>query len=158
MTTHWKYMVKRVLAIALGISVAAVMWLLYVLGVTFGLWQPLTRPAGVAASAHYVSQVEDGTWFDCTVDDHRNVDHCQAWDYSGRLIAQGDFRLEGEDRAASKAELRPSSVASSGGHAYAIYLFGKAGARSKTLVPIDARHPHTNGCKWDTSANRLSCD
>ena len=107
---------------------------LYILGVVFGIWQP--RPHDVTPAARYVSWIEDGAWFDCAVDSRRDVDVRKAWDSDGRLIASGHFRLECLGRAAAKAELRPSSVNSSGGHAYAIYLFGENGARSRTLVPV----------------------
>jgi hypothetical protein len=109
---------------------------IYIFGVVFGLWQPWNRPLGVSPAARYVSWIEDGTWFDCAVDSMRNVDTCKAWDSNGRVLADGDFRLECQGRAATNAELRPSSVDSSGGHGYAIYLFGKDGARSQTLVPV----------------------
>src|SRR5260370_6286920 len=42
----------------------------------------------------------------------RNVDVCKAWDVDGRLVASGDFRLEGENRAATKRELHPSTTRS----------------------------------------------
>jgi len=114
---------------------------LYVEGVIFGLWQPLQRPPGVSSKAHYVSSIEDGTWFDCSVDLVKNVDTCKAWDSYGAPLADGDFRLECLGRAATAKELRPSSVSSSGGHAYAIYLFGEHGARDLTLVPVSNEHP-----------------
>ncbi len=151
-------MVKRILLIVLGLLLAAGVWPAYSLGVAFGFWQPLTRPSSVSASAHYASQLEDGTWFDCSVDLKRNVDVCKGWDSYGRLLANGDFRLDGEDRAASAAELRPAWVDSGGGHAYYIYLFGKEGAEDRVLVPVDVRHPHADGCKWDPATNSLRCD
>jgi hypothetical protein len=143
--------------VGLGLALAALSWPAYIGGVAFGLWQPLTRPAGVSSEARYVSQIEDGTWFDCVVDQKRDVNICKAWDFEGHLVANGSFRLEGEDRAATRAELRPSSVVSSGGHAYMIYLFGDEGAHSRTLVPVDELHPHANGCTWDSNLNTLKC-
>jgi hypothetical protein len=64
---------------------------------------------------------------------------CRAWDPSGRLIAFGNYRLDGEGRAASTRELRPSGV-----YSYPdrpdlawIYLYtGKGGDFGKTLVPV----------------------
>jgi hypothetical protein len=130
---HW-----IVLSMAVGIGLALIVLVpgVYVCGVVFGLWQPVTRPPGVSATARYVSRIEDGTWFDCSVNSERNVDICKAWGSDGRFLADGDFRLECEARPATKAELRPSAVNSSGGHAYAIYLFGERGAESKILVPV----------------------
>jgi len=151
-------MVRRILLVTSLLALAVAAWLVYVFGVAFGLWQPLTRPRSVSASARYVSSIEDGTWFDCSVDSKRNVDFCKAWDFEGHLIADGDFRLEGQDRAATNAELRPSFVISSGGHAYMIYLYGKAGSQSAVLVPVDARHPHSAGCKWVSTTNTLACN
>lgn len=150
-------MMKRILRIASVSVLAAAAWPTYILGVAFGLWQPLTRPSSVSASAHYVSSVEDGTWFDCSVNVERNVNSCKAWDFGGHLIADGEFRLEGKDRAATASELRPSSVISSGGRAYMIYLFGKAGAKSGVLVPVDRRHPHSTGCTWVSATDTLTC-
>ena len=149
---------RRILLIAAGSLLIVAAWPVYILGVAFGLWQPLTRPQGVSASAKYVSSIEDGTWFDCSVNSTRNVNTCKAWDFEGRLLADGDFRLEGKDRAATKAELKPSAVLSNGGHAYMIYLFGKAGAQSDILVQVNDRHPHSTGCKWDPDTNRLTCE
>lgn len=153
-----KPILRRIMLSAVAILSIAATWPVYILGVVIGLWQPLTRPSAVPSSAHYVSSIEDGVWFDCFVEPRRNVDTCKAWDFGGRLLADGDFRLEGEDRAANSAELRPSAVISSGGHAYMIYLFGKDGAYSRVLVPVDDRHPHTTGCKWDAAMNKLVCD
>jgi len=131
-----KRRVKWAVAIGVAIALIALARPIYVFGVVFGIWQPITRPPGVSLVARYVSWLEDGTWFDCAVDSRRNVDTCKAWDSDGRLLAAGDFRLECQGRAATKAELHPSSVSSSGGRVYAIYLFGKDGARSRTLLPI----------------------
>ncbi len=125
---------------AIGVASIFIVRPIYVFGVVFGLWQPWARPPGVSEAAHYVSRIEDGTWFDCTLDSKRNVDVCRAWDSDGRLLADGDFRLECQGRAASNAELRPSSVSSSGGHAYAVYLFGDKGSQTETLVPVTSEH------------------
>jgi hypothetical protein len=118
-----------------GLGAAFLIPLLYGLGVAFDFWQP-RRPPGVSTGAHYVSRIEDGTWFECSVDSKRDVDVCKAWDMNGQLIAAGDFRVECENRAAIQSELRPSSVLSTGGRAYLIYLFGDKGPESKSLVPV----------------------
>jgi hypothetical protein len=127
---------QRVMAVVTGVALATLAWPAYILGVVLGLWQPLQRPSGVSLSARYVSWIEDGTWFDCVADSRRNVDVCKAWDSNGRVLADGDYRLECQGRAAVGNELRPSSVSSSGGHGHAIYLFGQEGARTRTLVPV----------------------
>ena len=140
--------VKGAVVICIGVALIAMARPVYIFGVVFGLWQPWTRPFGVSSSARYVSWIEDGTWFDCAVDSKRNMNVCRAWDSSGRLLADGDFRLECQGRAATKAELRPSSISSSGGHCYAIYLYGKEGARSRSLVPVTSEQQ--NPCPQTT--------
>src|ERR1039457_524895 len=127
---------RSAVAISLTVIALALARPIYGFGVVLGVWQPFTRPPGVSAAARYVSRFEGGTWFDCSVDSKRNVDVCKAWDPNGRPLGDGDFRLEGEGRAATKSELNPSDVISSDGHAYMIYLYGKDGAQSGTLVPI----------------------
>jgi hypothetical protein len=131
-------MVRRIFVIAAGLLIVAVAVPVYHAGVVFNFWQPLRRPQGVSPSAHYVSLVEEGTWFKCYVDSKRSVDVCKAWDADGRLIADGDFRLEGENRFATKSELRPTHVARGDGQVWMIYLNGKEGAFSKALVPATA--------------------
>ena len=123
----------KLLVVIVVVAMIALARPIYIAGVTVGVLQPLTRPSGVSGSARYVSWIEDGIWFDCGVDSKRNVDTCKAWDSNGRLLAFGDYRLECEGRAATEAELRPSFV---GGPDSAIYLFGKDGPRSKTLLPV----------------------
>ena len=91
----------------------------YPYGIVFGLWQPLVRPAGISARAHYVSMIEDGSWFDCSIDEKRNVNVCRVWDYAGTLRAEGDYRFEDEPRAAGRDELYPSLLAGRD----TIYLF-----------------------------------
>lgn len=94
------------------LTVAAVVMLapwypIYVIGVAFNFWQPLTRPPGVPRRAHYVDAFKSAAWFDCAVDSLGDVDICQAWDEQGWLIALGNYRLDGENRAATRDELRP---------------------------------------------------
>jgi hypothetical protein len=131
--------IKRILLIGTGLAALVAAVPAYHLGIVFNLWQPLTRPRGVSSSAHYVSIVEEGTWFDCHVDFKRNVDACKAWDPDGRLIADGDFLLEEENRPASESELRPTHVACGDGHVWRIDLYGKDGNFSKTLVPVSVK-------------------
>jgi hypothetical protein len=111
----------------------------YHIGVGFGFWPPITRPTGVSKSAQFVTTLEEQTWFNCRVDTPRDVDVCQAWDANGRLIADGDFRLEDEDRAANASELHPSQVAPADqkGSLQMIYLYGRGGyVRGRVLLPV----------------------
>ena len=107
----------------------------YVVGVALNVWQPLTRPRGVPKRAHYVDAFKSAAWFDCAMDSRRNVNVCEAWDDEGRLIASGDYRLDGENRAAREIELRPFTIhrGPNGNPKLAwIYLFGSKGASSFT--------------------------
>ena len=135
-------MVKRILLFGIGFSALVAALPVYHLGIALNLWQPLTRPRGVSSSARYVSIVEEGTWFDCHVDWKRNVDVCKAWDPDGRLIADGDFLLQGDNRPASESELRPTHVARGDGHVWRIDLDGKEGIFSKSLVPMSLNRQH----------------
>jgi hypothetical protein len=119
-----------------GLLVAAAIFITYRLGFIFSAWQPI-RPHGISAAAVYVSTVEDGYWFDCRVDNAQNVDVCRVWDYWGKVMADGRFQLECEERAATSAELRPSTIARRNGLADAIYLFGKDGNFSRKLVSVE---------------------
>ena len=112
----------------------------YETGVDLNLWQPLTRPAGVSPQVRYVSTLTDAAWFECSVDDVADVDVCRAWDERGHLIAHGRYRLDGESRAATPTELRPSEVQEYPGHPELawIYLSGSQGTLSKILVPVNS--------------------
>jgi hypothetical protein len=101
-------MLRLALAAVAGL---ALFWL-YAVGVVLGFWPPAWRPAGVPRSAHFVTMVEQQTWFDCVADMARNIDHCRAWDGRGEPIADGDYQLLGENRAATAEELRPAWVVS----------------------------------------------
>jgi hypothetical protein len=132
-------MIRRVVLICGALLLLIFVPRIYENGVWLGFWQPLIRPPGVSKSARYISLVEEATWFDCQVDLKRDVDVCRAWKEDGRLIVNGDFRLEDENRAASKSELRPSRVLLDAGmRSYMIYLFGQNGAFSKILVPVNS--------------------
>lgn len=133
-----KQKVTGIIAVAAGVAMTFLaIRFVYPLGIALALWQPLIRPAGVSKSAHFVSTFEDGTWFDCSVDTPRNVDICRAWDEGGRLIANGDFRLEDEDRAATPSELHPSMILANNGKAYMIYLYGPYNKlQGKVLLPV----------------------
>ena len=119
----------KVVRFALGCALAAVLALTYWFGILANWWGPLIRPSGIPASARYVFLWESAEWLDCSVDWERNVNVCRAWDDSGRLLADGDFRLEGENRAATQAELHPSTTGATAesGLANEIYLFGPHG-------------------------------
>ena len=113
----------------------------YVVGVAFNVWQPLTRPRDVPKRAHYVDAFKSAAWFDCAVDSRRNVNVCEAWDEKGRLIASGDYRLDGENRAARGVELRPWKIhrgPDANPKLAWIDLFGSKSASSLTLVPINS--------------------
>jgi hypothetical protein len=88
----------------------------YLIGVSLGFWQPRTRPSGVSARARYVDTFKNAAWFDRLLDRTKGVDVCRAWDQNGKLIAFGNYRLEGENRAATEGELRPSAVHPYPGH------------------------------------------
>jgi hypothetical protein len=136
--------IKRLLAVLAAVTLIPISWPVYRLGVGFGLWQPVTRPSGVSPRAHYVSGETTAAWFDCSVSRTKNVDVCRAWDDAGHLIAYGDFRLDGEKRAATATELRPSMVQPYPGHPELawIYLSDRKSDFSKTLVPVnDAGEP-----------------
>ena len=111
----------------------------YFVGVDFGFWQPLTRPAGVSEHARFISTLKDQEWFDCSVDAMRDVNPCRAWDDKGNLIAFGNYRLEKENRAATAVELKPSVVHRYPGHPDLawIYLFDEKSGFGKTLVPVN---------------------
>jgi len=137
----------RVLIGGLVLLAAAVIDITYSLGIIFSAWQPIIRPHGVSSAAVYVSTVEDGAWFDCRVDAAQNVDVCWAWDYWGKLLADGRFQLECEGRAATAAELRPTVVARGDGRVQAIYLANKLEIFGKKLVPVERarERPCTEG-------------
>ncbi len=133
-------MVRRILLILGCALIVALARPAYLVGVDLGFWQPLTRPAGVSARARYVAAFYFGAWFDCSIDSARDVDVCRAWDSKGKLIAFGDYRLDGENRAATALELRPSDVQPYPQHPNLawIYLYGDHwNTRGRTLVPVN---------------------
>lgn len=136
-----KSAVRRVVRFTGVVAGVYLIWVLYHAGIILGFWPPLMRPPGVSQTAHYVSLVESGTWFDCNVDVERDVNICRAWDSNGRLLADGAFRLDGENRAATEQELRPSNVIvdHTTGRGWMIYLSGRNGAFTKALVPADTK-------------------
>ena len=133
-------MIKRVLAVIAVVTLILSVRPAYELGVELGLWQPVTRPSGVSPRARYVSRLKSSGRFDCSVDHGRNVDACRAWDDAGQLVAYGNFRLDGEKRAATATELRPSKVQLYPGHPELawIYLSDAKGDFGKVLVPVNA--------------------
>ena len=105
----------------------------------------VTRPSGVTKHARYVDVFKSQAWIDCSIESTRKINPCRAWDVHGNLIASGNYRLEGENRAADGSELRPSEVETYPGHPNLtdIYLFGDHGLiRGKLLIPVnDAGQP-----------------
>ena len=129
---------KRIL---LAVTVAALLgssYPVYVVGVALNLWNPLTRPLAVPRRATHVNAFKSAAWFDCGVDSHRNVDVCRAWDEQGHLIAFGNYRIDGQDRAANNEELRPWSVRPGPNHNPRLaWIHRSDGGSPLTLVPVD---------------------
>ena len=133
-------MIKRIVLVLGGVAVIASLRPAYLIGVSLGFWQPVTRPTGVSGGARYVGTFKSAAWFDCLLERTKDVDVCRAWDEEGNLIAFGNYRLDGENRAATEAELRPSQVHLYPGHPNLawIYLFGDHGNTvGSTLVPVN---------------------
>jgi len=136
------YMLRITLLAILALVVSTLGWCAYEIGLADGWWNPLIRPAGVPAGAHYVLIFpKSATWFDCRVDEKRDIDVCTAWDGDGRLLVSGDFRLKDEGRAATRAELQPSIVeGDASGHFDTIHLFGpNRSTFGKELVRVGSR-------------------
>jgi hypothetical protein len=136
--------IKRFLAVLALVALILILRPAYQLGVGFGFWQPVTRPAGVSPRARYVAKLKTSGWFDCSVDRTKNIDVCRAWNDAGQLIAYGNFRLDGEQRAATVTELRPSSVQLYPGHPELAWIYLSDGKSDfgKILVPVnDAGEP-----------------
>lgn len=138
-------MTKRIVLVFCGVALIAALRPGYLIGVSLGFWQPLTRPIVVSTRARYVDTFKSAAWFDCSVERTKDVNFCRAWDSNGNLIAFGNYRLNGENRAESALELRPSQVHLYPGHPNLawIYLFGDHGSVvGRTLVPVnDAGQP-----------------
>jgi hypothetical protein len=133
--------IKRIVLVFVGVAILASLRPSYLVGVSLGVWQPLTRPIGVSARARYVPMFKSAAWFDCSLERSRNIDVCRAWDEDGNLIALGNYRLDGENRAATESELRPSQVQRYPNHPDLawIYLLGDHGnTTGKILVPVNA--------------------
>ena len=47
-------MIKRIVLVFGGLALVASLFPAYLIGVSFGFWQPLTRLSGVSARARYV--------------------------------------------------------------------------------------------------------
>jgi hypothetical protein len=132
--------IKRIVLAIGGVALIVLLRTAYLVGVGLGFWQPLTRPVGIPSRARYVDTFKSAAWFDCSVEPTRSVDICRAWDTSGILIAFGSYRLDGENRAATSLELRPSRVLPYPGHPNLawIYLFdGDRRIDGRTLVPVN---------------------
>ncbi|MBC7927253.1 MAG: hypothetical protein H7039_16515 [Bryobacteraceae bacterium] len=103
-TTLW-----LVLVLLIGVPV-------YQYGILLGLWKPLTRPPSVSREAVHVAGFKTPpTWFDCRFDAVQDLNPCSVWSGDGKLIFEGQFRLEGQRHAAPPELLRPS------GYSYAAY-------------------------------------
>ena len=120
----------------------------YWFGIMSGWWNPITRPMSVSRTANLVvCGFESAEWFDCRYDRARDVDVCKAWDTSGKLLADGDFRLKGENRAALPEELHPSGIGgmTATGLTDTIYLYDPHGAWIvKELVLVSSEVPRDN--------------
>jgi len=138
-------MIKRIVFVFGGLILIASLRPVYLIGVSLGFWQPLTRPTSIPTRARYVDTLKSDAWFDCSIERTKDVNICRAWDSDGNLIASGNYRLDGENRAATAPELRPSQVHLYSGHPNLawIYLFGDhKKIMGKTLVPVnDAGEP-----------------
>ena len=134
-------MLKRIIMVAVVVAFIAALRPAYQIGVAAGWWQPLGRPVGVSARAHYVETMKSAAWFDCSVDQVRDVNVCRAWDRDGTLIAFGNYRLDGENRSATQSELRPWRVHDGNPQHPTlawIYLFGvDTKGMPRTLVPVN---------------------
>lgn len=125
-----------------GITLLAVV---YKLGVVMNWWNPMHRPDKVSATARHVFLWESEAWLDCSIDYTLDVNPCKAWDGNGRLIAEGAFRLEGENRAANSSELHPSTTGPTGrdGLSRVIYLFGPNGRIEGKRLVFFCAYPET---------------
>jgi hypothetical protein len=68
---------------------------------------PTHRPNAVPANAVWAGGPDGGSYFLCTVDQARNVNPCTVWnEETGEVMANGDFWVSGQDRAATSDELK----------------------------------------------------
>lgn len=73
--------------------------------------RPKQRPANVPSSAVWAGGADGGAYLRCVVDSQRNVDRCEIWnDFTGELVASGDYQLAKEHRAATYTELKFSGA------------------------------------------------
>jgi hypothetical protein len=129
-------MLRQLIRALALLTVAGIAWLVYAFGLLSGWWQPLRRPRTVSPAARYVSLESEETWFDCQLDQKKQVDTCRAWDINGKVIVAGDFRLDEEGRAATETELKPSKVLFYNGQVYRICLFSPSGICGRFLVSV----------------------
>ena len=133
-------MIRKILLITGVLVLLILVPIGYQFGIALRFWPPLTRPPGVSRSARYVSLFDMGTWFDCAVNASRNTNTCKAWSRTGQLLADGEFQVENENRAADASELRPLLVScdkKDGKLVKVIYLAGQKGNFSKRLIAVD---------------------
>ena len=63
------------------------------------------------SSAVWAGGADGGCYVRCSVDVQRNVNRCEVWnDYTGELVASGDYQISHEHRAATTAELKYSGA------------------------------------------------
>jgi hypothetical protein len=132
--------IKRIVLVLGALAIITSLRPAYLIGVSLCFWQPLSRPSSVSEGARYVATFKSAAWFDCVLDRAKDVDVCRAWDEEGNLIAFGNYRLDGENRAATEGELHPSSVHSYPAHPNLawIHLSGDHGiTEGRTLVPVN---------------------
>ena len=131
-------MMKRIIGAVAAVLAAAAFYVVYDMGVWMGEWEPLLHPSGVPSTAHFYSTIEEkqGLWFDCSVDVKRQVNPCRVWEENGRLLVNGDFRIEDGNRMATASELKPTRALWSHGKVYMICLAGLRGACDQMMVPV----------------------
>ena len=74
---------KRLVLVLGAVALIASVRPAYLVGVSMGFWQPLSRPAGVSARARYVDAFKSNAWFECAVERVKDVNTCRAWDANG---------------------------------------------------------------------------
>jgi hypothetical protein len=69
--------------------------------------RPPVRPTSVPETAIWSGGAEGGAWIDCQIGNERNANHCTVYnDQTGDVWKTGFFIIRGENRAASREELK----------------------------------------------------
>jgi hypothetical protein len=132
-------MIRRIVLVVAAVALVVATRPVYLVGVAFGMWQPLSRPSAVSARSRYVETLKSAGWFDCSIDRIKDVDVCRVWDRDGKLVAFGNYRLDPENRAARATELRYRRVEDYTGHPNLAWIYL---SDQRTLVPVnDAGQP-----------------